>query len=317
MVVYRYRMYINLYKRVSTLMDYIDLIQKTIDYIDNNITKRITVDQLAKLAGFSTFHYYRVFQSYVGMPVMEYVTRRKLQYSIFDLSNGEKILDIALKYGFETHAGFTKAFKKSFGYPPNYYRMHSPEGFPKKISLINIKENKVGGIVMEPKIITRDSFMLVGYKFDTTLRNNAYSRDIPAFWNKCNIEGKENKLYNTQKVIKHGEYGICVNTSIDTDEFSYILGVEVENFDNTLEEMIELEVPEANYAVFTTPEVEVKDFVDSIKGSWKYILEEWFPNSGYEIDSSKLDFEFYDEHCHPWEYKKVCMNIYIPITKMI
>lgn len=79
------------------------------------------------------------------MPVMEYVTRRKLQYSIFHLSNGEKVLDIALEYGFETHSGFTKAFKKYFGYSPNYYRIHAPEGFPQRINLVNLKQNRVGG----------------------------------------------------------------------------------------------------------------------------------------------------------------------------
>ncbi|GKX66675.1 AraC family transcriptional regulator [Inconstantimicrobium mannanitabidum] len=296
-------------------MDYIDLIQKTIDYIDDNITKKISVEELANISGFSTYHYYRVFNSFVGMTVMEYVTRRKLQYSIFHLSKGEKILDIALNLGFGTHSGFTKAFRKAFGYPPNYYRMHAPEGFPNKINLTKLKENKVGGIVMEPKIINRDAFKIVGYKFDTTLRNNTHSRDIPAFWDKCDIEGKEAKLYETQKTVKHGEYGICINTNMNTDEFSYVLGVEVGDFSNALDEMYKVEVPTATYAVFMTPEVQEDDFVNSIKGTWTYILEEWFPNSGYEIDDSKLDFEFYNERCHPWEYNKVCMYIYIPIVK--
>ena len=300
---------------VLTLADYIDLMQKSIDYIDENITKKISVEELANFSGFSTYHYYRIFHSFVGMPVIEYVTRRKLQYSIFDLSRGEKILDIALNYGFETHSGFTKAFKKAFGYSPNYYRIHSPEGFPKKVNLILIKENKVGGIIMEPKILNKDAFKIVGYKFDTTLRNNAHSRDIPAFWEKCDIEGKEAKLYATQNPPRHGEYGICINTNIETDEFSYVLGVEVAAFEHALEEMYKLEVPAATYAVFTTPAVADEDFVESIKGTWKYILEEWFPSSGYEIDSTKLDFEFYDEHCHPWEYEKLSMNIYIPIIK--
>ncbi|MDF2593133.1 MAG: transcriptional regulator, AraC family [Clostridia bacterium] len=302
---------------VLTLADYIDLMQRSIDYIDENITKKISVEELANISGFSTYHYYRVFHSFVGMPVIEYVTRRKLQYSIFDLSRGEKILDIALNYGFETHSGFTKAFKKAFGYSPNYYRIHAPEGFPQKVNLVNIKENKVGGIIMEPKIINKDAFKIVGYKFDTTLRNNAHSRDIPAFWEKCDIEGKEARLYATQNPPRHGEYGICINTNIETDEFSYVLGVAVDAFDNALEEMYKLEVPAATYAVFTTPAVSDEDFVESIKGTWKYILEEWFPGSGYEIDSTKLDFEFYDEHCHPWEYEKLSMNIFIPIIKKV
>lgn len=298
-------------------MDYVDLIQKTIDYIDDNIGEKITVDKLAEIAGFSTYHYYRVFHSFVGIPVMEYVTRRKLQYALSELSNNKKILDIALDSGFETHAGFTKAFKKYFGYTPSFYRLHAPIGFPQKVDLKKVRTNKIGGIIMQPKIVNRDSFKIVGYEFKTTLRNNAHSRDIPAFWNQCNIEGKEAYLYNTQNPPRHGEYGICVNTNMETDEFSYILGIEVSNFDQATTDMYRLEVPEATYAVFTTPTVASNDdsFVNSIKGTWKYILEEWFPNSGYEIDDSKLDFEFYDERCHHWEYEKICMDIYIPIKK--
>ncbi|MFL0266634.1 AraC family transcriptional regulator [Candidatus Clostridium radicumherbarum] len=296
-------------------MENIDLIQKTVDYIDMNINKKITTHELAYISGFSTYHYYRLFHKFVGMPVMEYITRRKLQYSCFNLRNGERVLDIALNYSFETHSGFTKAFKKHFGYSPNYYRMHAPEGCPNKVKLINLKQNNVGGVIMEPKIINKDSFKIVGYKFDTTLKNNAHSKDIPAFWDKCDLEGKESKLYATQKPPKHGEYGICINTNTETDEFSYVLGVEVLSFDNVLDEMYKLQVPAATYAVFTTPEIDDKDFVGSIQGTWKYILEEWLPNSVYEIDSRKLDFEFYDEHCHPWEYEKIRMDIYIPIIK--
>ncbi|GAA0719760.1 AraC family transcriptional regulator [Clostridium malenominatum] len=296
-------------------MDYIDLIQKTIDYIDDNIIEKITVNELAEIAGFSTYHYYRVFNSFVGLPVMEYVTRRKLQYALYQLSNGGKILDIALNYGFETHAGFTKAFKKHFGYAPNFYRMHASIGFPQKIDLKKLRENRIGGVIMEPKIIKRDAFKIVGYEFKTTLRNNAHTRDIPGFWNQCNIEGKEAKLYETQNPPRHGEYGICINTNMETDQFSYVLGIEVLNFDNAMEDMYKLEVPSATYAVFTTPPVDETDFVSSIEGTWKYILEEWFPISGYEIDDSKLDFEFYDERCHPWECKKLSMYIYVPIIK--
>ncbi len=297
-------------------MHYLNLIQKTLDYIDDHILEKIIVDELAKISGFSTYHYYKVFNSFVGMPVMEYITRRKLQYALYDLSNGQKVLDIALTYGFETHAGFTKAFKKSFGYPPSFYRIHAPIGLLKKIDLKKLRENKTGGIIMQPKIINRDSFKIVGYEFKTTLRNNAHSRDIPAFWDNCNLEGKEATLYETQSPPRHGEYGICVNTNMETDEFSYILGVEVTSFDNAMVDMYKLEVPSATYAVFTTPSVEDPDFVDSIQGTWKYILEEWFPNSGYEIDDTKLDFEFYDERCHPWEYNKVSMEIYVPIKKI-
>ncbi|WP_097028367.1 AraC family transcriptional regulator [Clostridium peptidivorans] len=296
-------------------MEYIDFIQKTLDYIDENITERITADKLAKLAGFSTYHYYRIFNSLVGVSVMEYVTRRKLQYALHELNNGEKIVNIALNYSFETHTGFTKAFKKHFGCAPNFYRLHAPIGFPQRIDLRKIKEDKTGGIIMQPKIIDKDTFKIVGYEFKTTLKNNSHSRDIPAFWNKCNTEGKESMLYKTQNPPKHGEYGICAN--INGDEISYILGVEVTTFDKAMEDMYKLEVPSGTYAVFTTPQVPDEDFVSSIEGTWKYILEQWLPNSEYELDESKPDFEFYDERCHPWEYDKLCMEIYVPVVKKL
>lgn len=62
-----------------------------------------------------------------------------------------------------------------------------------------------------------------------------------------------------------------------TDNFSYLLGVEVNNFDSAQEDMYKLEIPTTTYAVFRTPLVTEKDFADSIQGTWKYILEEWFP----------------------------------------
>lgn len=56
-------------------------------------------------------------------------------------------------------------------------------------------------------------------------------------------------------------------------------------------------------------------FIESIKGTRRYILEEWFPTSGYEIDDTKQDFEFYDERCHTWENDKLLMEIYVPVRK--
>lgn len=296
-------------------MEYIDITQRVLDYIDNHITEKLTGEELASFAGFSTYHFYRIFRTLVGVTIMNYVTKRKLQFALYELSMGEKVLDIALNYGFETHAGFTKAFKKYFGYAPNFYRIHAAITIPQKVDLKKLKENKTGGIIMEPKIIEKEAFKVVGYKFETTLKNNAHSRDIPAFWDKCGTGDSEKNLYASQSTVKHGEYGLCVNTNSDSEEFSYVLGVEVTDFNNVKEDMYTLLVPNATYAVFTTPAVKDEDFVASIEGTWKYILEEWFPSSGYEIDDSKLDFEFYDERCHPWEYEKISMDIYVPVVK--
>ncbi len=298
-------------------MDYIVQIQKTIDYIDEHITEKFTVEQLAQLAGFSTYHYYRVFFSFTGMTVMEYVTRRKLYHALYELGRGDKIIDIAMQYGFDTHAGFTKAFKKHFGYPPKVYRIHAIGGVPQKVYLTKLRKNKIGGVVMQPIIIEREAFRVVGYEFKSTLKNKSYTRDVPAFWEERGLGSgeTETKLYTKLNPKKHGEYCICLHPDMETDEFSYILAVGVEDFDKAENDMYQFTVPQATYAVFTTPPVNEHEFVDSIQGTWKYILEEWFPVSGYEIDETKVDFEYYDERCHTWENSKIMMDIYIPIKR--
>jgi AraC family transcriptional regulator len=294
-------------------LDSTELIQRSINYIDEHISDKIEAEELAEISGFSKYHFYRLFSNYLGMSVMEYITFRRLQFSCSNLRDGDKIIDIAMQFGFETHAGYTKAFKKHFGYSPKYYRIHAPVGIPHKINLMNLKQNHLSGIVAEPKIITKESIKIVGYKLDTTLKDKAHTKDVPAFWDNCNIEGLEANLYKTQKIVEHGEYGICINTGEEVEKFSYILGVEVQTFDQVEEPMYTYVVPSAEYAVFTTPLVKEEEFVTSIQGTWNYILQEWFPTSGYEVDDTKPDFEFYDERCHGWDHEKLQMEIYIPV----
>lgn len=109
---------------------YKEIIQDSIDYIEENLKCDITAQELSERAGFSLFHYYRVFQTAVGMPVMQYILRRRLLNAIYEIHCGEKMIDVALLYGFETHAGFYKAFVREFGCTPtqylNKYRVKKP-----------------------------------------------------------------------------------------------------------------------------------------------------------------------------------------------
>ena len=91
-------------------------IQRILDYIEDNLKAEISVEELSDLAGFSLFHFYRLFQSAVGMPVMQYITRRRLLHGIHEISLGHKKIDVALSYGYETYAGFYKSFVREIGY---------------------------------------------------------------------------------------------------------------------------------------------------------------------------------------------------------
>ncbi|WBW96705.1 helix-turn-helix domain-containing protein [Oceanirhabdus sp. W0125-5] len=102
-------------------MNTIDILQKAINYIEENLKAEITAEELADLSGFSLYHFYHLFGSYIGIPVLAYITKRRLMHAIYEADSGKKLINVALEYGFNTHAGFFKAFKREYGCSPKKY----------------------------------------------------------------------------------------------------------------------------------------------------------------------------------------------------
>ena len=117
-------------------MNYKYIVQMNIDYIENNLKADISADELAGHAGFSLFHYYRIFQQFTGMPVMQYIVRRRLAHAIYEVQCGRKMIDAAMDYGFNTHAGFYKAFQREYDCSPTEYLRYAPARQPQKINLM-------------------------------------------------------------------------------------------------------------------------------------------------------------------------------------
>ena len=112
-----------------------EMIQKTLDYVDSNVKEDITAEQLAEVAGYSVFHFYRLFQSAVGIPVMQYVLRRKLLYVIYEIGLERKKNEVVYEYGFETYSGFYRAFIREIGYTPAQYLREYKAKRPYKINI--------------------------------------------------------------------------------------------------------------------------------------------------------------------------------------
>ena len=117
-------------------MDNREIIQNAIDYIDANITAEFTVEDLCNIAGYSYVHFCRLFNLFVGVSPKEYITRRKLLYAVYEMSTGETKVDIALKYGFNTYAGFYKAFKREFNCSPSKFIKSYIGNKPHKINIM-------------------------------------------------------------------------------------------------------------------------------------------------------------------------------------
>lgn len=293
-------------------MNYREEIEKSIEFIENHIKEDITVVEIASHAGYSLYHFCRVFSLCKGVSVMEYVRDRRLSLAATELFNGRKIIDIALDYGFETPSGFAKAFRKACGYSPTQYMMRMAQYADTKTTF------EIGGYIMNPVIVKKPAFKVAGYGIKTNISGATYTRDIASYWSNYDGENLESKMYKILNPPKHGEVGLCVPLSEDGNVI-YLLGVIVDDFSKVEEDMLTVEVPEAEYAVFTTNPVDTTNdeeqnkFAEIIAGTWKYIFEDWFKDSEYIYDEGKMDFEFYDERCH--HRKDTVMDIYVPIKK--
>ncbi|MCL2549296.1 MAG: helix-turn-helix transcriptional regulator, partial [Symbiobacteriaceae bacterium] len=88
---------------------------------------------------YSTYHFCRVFMALTGTSVMSYVARRKLEFAQHDLSQGKRVIDVAMEYGFDTHTGFTKAFRKYFGFPPSLCHLRYSKELPVRATVTSVK----------------------------------------------------------------------------------------------------------------------------------------------------------------------------------
>lgn len=99
-----------------------DIVNESLRFIETHLEMPITVADIASAIGYSEFHFSRIFKQAVGTSVMEYVKRRKMIRASESILDGNKIIDVALNYGWQSHSGFTKAFKNEFGFYPSVLR---------------------------------------------------------------------------------------------------------------------------------------------------------------------------------------------------
>ncbi|MBU8919045.1 AraC family transcriptional regulator [Bacillus sp. FJAT-29953] len=292
-------------------MDYVVCIQRTLDYIEESLNEQLTLEKLAEIACFSPFHYHRVFQAMVGESVMDYVRKRRLTFAAERLFyTDEKVINIAIDAGFQYQESFNRAFKNFYGVSPKQYRNAKRVSEPLHgKACLNIKLFP-GGHKMEPKLVTKPAFHIIGYELKTKNEDGQNNKDIPEFWQQY----MRNQLGANipDPIHENVELGICTDFNPETGEFVYLIGMEVREGTQAPAGMVYRNFPELEYAVFTTPKANEESFTTSIQSTWNYIFTEWFPQSEYEHYGS-IEFELYDERCYGTENKQ--MDIYIPVKK--
>lgn len=280
----------------------LEQIQRVVDYIEENLSQSITLQNIADEADFSMFYFHRMFRHTVGETITEYIRKRRLTLASWELLSNEKsILEIAFEFNYESQEAFTRAFKRMYGTTPGKYRKNGNSVIllnRTKLSIDNLKHLN-GGLSMEPKFKNLESFKVVGMRYFGENKNN----EIPELWDE--FIRRSNEVKNRRNNFT--SYGICqaLPEMTESDSFYYIAGVEVDEMKDIPTGMISIVVPAARYVVFTH-----RGPTSSLDKTYEYIYGTWFPKSKYK-PLGTIDFEMYNEKFTNKEDSS--MYIYIPV----
>jgi len=284
-------------------MDWLDTMNNAVEYIEATITEKLDIEKVAKIALSSTFHFQRMYHMITGITIAEYIRRRRLTLATQDILAGEKIINVAYNYGYETPEAFTKAFKKMHGISPTAAREPGVnlKAYPKLSFHISIKGDKD----MNYKIIDKESFEVVGKQTRITMVDGENFKQVPKFWDDCQKDGS--RQWISSKAGKLGVLGVCKDFGMYKDEFNYMIGVEKIN-EPLPNGYVSATIPAATWAVFES----VGQLPEAIQDLTRRIFTEWIPSTGYQLDCAP-ELEVYPEgDMYSEDYK---CEIWIPIKK--
>lgn len=284
-------------------MEWIQRLNETIDYIEENLTKEIECEKLAKIAGCSVYHFQRMFSYIAGVPLSEYIRRRRMTKAAVELQTGnEKILDIALKYGYDSPTAFNRAFRSIHGITPSQAKVNgaSIKAFPPISFKITIK----GVEEMNYRIEKKEAFRIIGIseKLDTNMEKNF--KTVPKLWQRAAAEGALPKLIKMMDSNFKGVLG--VSACAEPENWKYFIAVANES--DSDEQFEEYLVPELTWAIFSGKGT----MPAGIQELEQRIMTEWLPTSGYEYANGP-DIELYFSP----DPKNAEFEVWIPVVKTI
>lgn len=285
-------------------MDWITGIQRALDYTEMHLTDEIDYETAARAAASSAFHFQRMFSMLCGYTLGDYIRMRRLSLAADELyRTDDKIIDIALRYGYDTPESFSRAFTRFHGITPTEAR-HG--GNIKSFSRLSVKLILDGGNFMDYRIEKRDAFRIICKKKHVNKpQGDTATADISAFWGEVNGSGMMEKLCKYANFDNlHGVLGICFSGEMADSGFPYGIGVEYNGKPVTDDGFDIVEIPAYTYAVFQCK----GKMPDAFKDTYKKICTEFFPQSSTYEYGSGIELEVYpsadtqdpDYSCEIW-----------------
>jgi len=265
-------------------MDWLKGMNNVARYVEENLTQHIEYETMARIVGCSVYEFSRIFSFMTGMSISEYVRRRRLSQAVFDIKHGNaKIIDIAMKYCYESPAAFTRAFKEMHGTAPLSARKSNVplKNYPAIKFTLSIK----GVNEMNFKIVEKPAFSVIGIKHTFKSNYGDDENQIPALW-QATSQKMLDKLKSLAKSGTQGLYGMFTRHYLGTNE--YLIAVESDA--NLSEELAEMFV---KHKVAASKWVVVENQADDSDLNER-VYTELLPDSGYSrAQRSFPTMEFY------------------------
>lgn len=287
----------------GNLMDWLDHMNAAIEYIETHLADDISYDRAAQIACCSTYHFQRMFSYITGVPLSEYIRRRRLTMAAFELQSGNcKVIDAALRYGYESPEAFSRAFKKLHGVMPVSARDIgvSLKAYPKMTFSITIK----GDIEMKYRITQREAFRVFGVYTEISTDQETAFKQVPQFFKKCDEDLVPDEI-NALLGRFCDNHTISALYDYSETTMKYMLCQFLPKGLSIPDKFTILDVPAATWAVF-----DVNDCCE-MQTMWKRIFTEWFPSSGYE-SAEGPQFEMYYGLAN---HENISGEIWIPVKK--
>lgn len=288
-------------------MDWIMGMQNAINFIEAHLTEALDYDAIAREAACSSFYFQRIFGILCGCSLGEYIRSRRLTLAGSELSAaGAKVIDVALKYGYDSPESFTRAFVKFHGITPSQAKRDGST--LKAFSRISVQISLKGGGIMDYKIIKKDAFHVIERVETHSIDDSVNLNTIPGFWTRAHNDGTIKTLLELTTDTA-SIFGICYgNSPKDVKTFDYSIAALCREDCVAPDGFRITEIPSRTWAIFPCKGA----MPDAIQGLWHRICAEFFPASPYQ-PTYELDIEAYTEgNMSAPDYES---EIWVPVNK--
>lgn len=276
-----------------TNIDYQEHIERAIDFIEENLCNDITLASVAAAAGYSEYHFIRIFRMATGLTPADYIRKRRISEICRQMETDSRpICDIAFAYGFHSKENFVRAFKAEHHILPTEFKSAQ-----NSLKLYGRMDFRLPPLMPEARLVELSPFSITAYPCDEDYP--------PNFWNKYNAKNWSKQLSGGKTVE---DFGACWWNPA-TQKLDYYIGIRSADAKGNPAGTVQLPIAGGLYALFDTPTATHFNFINTIHQTWEYIAQVWLPENNYRRTGG-FELESYTESSRTFSE-----TIYIPIEK--